>query len=85
MSASPAERVLQARAAAYVLHSKVDGKAHTANARAGFLARFERQVDPDGLLSPEERLRRALKLRKAHMLTLARKSAASRRAGKARP
>lgn len=85
MSQTPAQRVLQARMAAYTLHSKVDSRAHTANARRGFLASFERKVDPDNKLAPEERLRRARAARNAHMLNLARKSAAKRSAGKARP
>lgn len=51
----------------------------TAAARAGLLARFEREVDPDGTLSPAERRIRAEHARKAFYLGLAAKSAAARR------
>jgi hypothetical protein len=77
---TPEERSLQARIAAHSLHAKViDPTAHTAPARPAFLDRFERQVDPDGLLSNEERHRRAEHARKAYFLNLARKSARARR------
>lgn len=48
-------------------------------AHAGFRRRFERLVDPDGILDPAERAIRADRARRAHMLTLAAKSAAARR------
>lgn len=51
----------------------------TAPARAGFLARFEREVDPDNQLDPEERRTRAVYARKAYMADLAARSAAARR------
>jgi hypothetical protein len=54
-----------------------------ARARRGFIAKFERQVDPDGLLDPLEREARALVAMRAHMLRLARKSAEVRRRKKA--
>lgn len=76
---NPAERSLQARIAAYTLHSKVDGRAHTQKARDAFLAKFEAEVDPEGRLAPEERRRRALLARKAHMSKIALKSARARR------
>ena len=44
---TPAERSLRARMAAYRLHATHDPKETTAAARAAFLARFEREVDPD--------------------------------------
>ena len=43
------------------------------------MARFERQVDPDHLLSPAERQRRAEAAKKAYFLGLALKSARARR------
>jgi hypothetical protein len=52
----------------------------TEPARDGFLRKFEREVDPEGVLDPVERARRASNLLRAHMTKLARKSAASRRA-----
>jgi len=45
--------------AAYSLHAKRDPKETTQAARAAFLTRFEREVDPDGSLPPAERARRA--------------------------
>ncbi len=48
-------------------------------AHAGFRARFENLVDPDGALDPRERAVRADRARRAHMLTLAAKSAAVRK------
>lgn len=51
----------------------------TAAARVGFNERFVREVDPDGLLSPEERARRAEAAKRAHMARLAMKSAMARR------
>lgn len=57
---TPEERSARARMAAHALHVGVsDEKAHTAPARAAFLARFERQVDPEGVLPPKERAPRA--------------------------
>jgi 8-oxo-dGTP diphosphatase len=45
-----------------------------------FTDRFERQVDPDGVLEPTERARRAQSARKAFFMRLALKSAQARRA-----
>jgi hypothetical protein len=56
-----------------------DRSARTAPARAAALARFEVEVDPDGVLPPEERARRAESARRAYFVALARKSAASRK------
>jgi hypothetical protein len=55
-----------------------DRSARTAPARAAFLTRFEKQVDPDGVLPVAERLRRAESARRAFYLELAAKSAKSR-------
>jgi hypothetical protein len=54
----------------------------TAKLRAGFLARFEREVDPDNQLAPDEREKRARRLMRAHMIDLARRSRAKRAAQK---
>jgi hypothetical protein len=78
-SLTPAERSLHARIAAHTLHSKTDSTAHTAPARKAFLERFEREVDPDGALPPDERKRRAEHARKSYFLRLAAKSAQARR------
>lgn len=66
------ERALRARMAAHLLHAQVqDPAGHTASARAAFLSRFEREVDPDGVLEPAERFRRAEHAKKAYFLKLA--------------
>jgi hypothetical protein len=52
-------------------------------AHRGFRTRFERIVDPEGVLPPDERKRRADRARRAHMLSLAAKSAEVRRTKKA--
>jgi tellurite resistance protein len=75
------QRSLQARLAAYALHSRYDGRDITAAARRAFLDRFERQVDPDGVLSPSERKRRAEIAKKAYFTRLGQKSGAARRRG----
>ncbi len=49
-------------------------------AHRGFRRHFELLVDPDGTLDPAERAIRADRARRAHMLTLAAKSAAVRAA-----
>ena len=46
--ASQAERSLRARLAAYALHAQHDPRETTANGRAAFLARFDREVDQRG-------------------------------------
>ena len=72
-------RVLQARMAAHALHARVaDPAAHTAPARKVFLSRFEREVDPDGVLDPQERARRAEHAKKAYFLSLAAASSKAR-------
>ncbi len=74
-----AKRVLQARMAAHALHAKVtDPAAHTSAARKAFLSRFEREVDPDGVLDPQERARRAEHAKKAYFLRLAAASSKAR-------
>lgn len=60
-----------------------DRSAATAPARTAFIARFERLVDPEGVLSPAERSKRAESAKKAHMLRLAVASAAARARRKA--
>ncbi|MDT2008764.1 hypothetical protein FXW78_39665 [Rhodococcus opacus] len=56
-----------------------DRTARTAAARKAALDRFERIVDPDGSLNPQERARRAEHARKAYFTRLALKSAQARR------
>ena len=76
---TPAERSLCGRIGAYVLHSRYDSRELTKAARAAFESGFEREVDPDGVLPLEERLRRAEMARKAHYARLALASAEARR------
>jgi hypothetical protein len=77
---NPSERALRARLAAHTMHGRNDARVTTAKARAAFLARFERQADPEGRLSPAERQRRAQQLRSAYFARLALASAKARRA-----
>jgi hypothetical protein len=60
-----------------------DPIARTAPGRAAAMARFERQVDPDGILPAAERARRAKHRQSAEMARLALKSAQARRRRKA--
>jgi hypothetical protein len=76
---SPAQRSLRARIAALSKAATTDGATATSAARAGFLARFERQVDPDGTLPAAERQRRAKAALTAFMLRLAAKRWGTRR------
>ena len=75
----PQEMARRGRIGAYRLHATHDLRETTKAARAAFLARFEREVDPDGTLAPEERARRAEAARKAYFAQLAHKSAKARR------
>lgn len=72
---------MQRRAAATIgaLSLHAAGGTDTAPARAAFIARFERIVDPTGSLDPAERSRRAEFAKRAHFVRLAAKSAAARR------
>ncbi len=75
-----ADRSLIARLAAHESWANTaDPSARTAPARRALLDRFERQVDPDGVLSPAERARRAGHARKAYFTRLALRSAQARR------
>lgn len=74
------DRVLIARIAAAERWARTaDRVAATEPARRGLRARFEREVDPDGVLTIAERARRADALFAAHMLRLSRASAVARR------
>ena len=77
---TPAERSLRSRIAAYTMHATHDPRETTTAARDAFLARFERDVDPDSRLPVTERMRRAEAARKAYFSRLALKSALVRRA-----
>lgn len=58
-----------------------DRKQRTKAGRDAFLARFEREVDPEGVLPVEERRRRAELAKRAYMLRLAKRSAQVRKKG----
>jgi len=79
-SLSLSERVLRSRIAAYTRWAhEADRSAATAPARRAFDVRFEREVDPDGVLTQAERQRRAESARKAYFTRLALKSVQARR------
>ncbi len=74
------------RIGAHVSWSRtIDRAARTEPGRKGFLAKFEEEVDPDGVLPEDERARLAEHARKAYMQKLALISAARRRKASARP
>lgn len=66
-----AQRRLRARIGGLALAATRDPREYTAKARATFLARFEREVDPAGSLTPKERARRAEAARKLYFARLA--------------
>jgi hypothetical protein len=77
---TPSQRALRTRIAAYTLHATQDARVTTQPARDAFLARFEREVDPDGSLPVAERRRRAEAAKRAYFSRLALRSAKARRA-----
>lgn len=86
MSLTPEQRSQRARIASLTRWSKEDPAATAARGQAGLLARFEREVDPEGSLPEAERRRRAECARQAHMARLSlasSKARAARRGGAA--
>lgn len=76
-----AAKNINRRIAAEISWSRTtDRSARTRPARQKFLQRFEQEVDPDGVLPPEERLRRAEHAKRAYMLRLAKRAVAARKA-----
>ena len=75
----PKEMARRGRIGAYRLHATHSPKETTKAAREAFMARFEREVDPERNPNPEERVRRAEAARKAYFAQLAHKSAKARR------
>ena len=61
-------RQLAGRMGAFAVHSA--GKTNTGPGRAAFMSKFEREVDPDGVLDPLERARRAEYAKKAYFTRL---------------
>lgn len=77
----PSDRALIARLAAHTSWANTaDPVARTAPARRASLARFEREVDPDGKLDPTERARHAEHALRAHMVRMSLKAAQARKA-----
>jgi len=75
------QRAMRAEIAAHTSWAKCDdSSARTGPGRRAFLDRFEKQVDPDGTLAPDERARRAVHARKAYMKRLALASSKDRAA-----
>jgi hypothetical protein len=68
---SGAQRSARARLAANSRWAGADRVEGTHAARAAFLARFERQVDPGGVLDPLERERRAESAKRAYFQRMA--------------
>ncbi|MFI5729159.1 hypothetical protein ACIA49_03495 [Kribbella sp. NPDC051587] len=56
-----------------------DRAARTRAARQGLEAKFEREADPDGVMSPADRAKAVANARSAYYLRLARSSAEARR------
>lgn len=76
----PATRSMAAAIGAHASWAATaDPVARTAPARAALVAKFEREVDPEGVLDPVERARRASHARSAHYLRLQLRSVESRR------
>jgi hypothetical protein len=79
---TPEQRAMRASIAAHVQWAKEsDPTARTERARRAFLERFEREADPDGVLHPGERARRAEHLRRAYFTRLALASSRARKKG----
>jgi len=77
---TPEQRRRRARIAAHVSWATTsDRAARTSSGTKAFLERFERQVDPEGVLPDDVRAAMARHARTAYMLQLAEKSAAARR------
>ncbi len=83
MPESITERRLRSQIAAHESWARTANRsARTAPARRAALDRFEKEVDPNGELSPQERATRAEHARKAYFTRLALKSAQARRRAK---
>jgi hypothetical protein len=76
----PQEMARRGRIGAHVVLSRHDPRRLTEKARATYRASFEVLVDPEGVLSTEERSRRAEHARRAHYTRLARLAALARSA-----
>ena len=80
---TPQERRLRAEIGAHEKWAREPNRpAATAKARRAFLAKLEAEVDPAGILPPEERARRVEHKRQAHMKRMALASSWARAAKK---
>ncbi|MDO0976961.1 hypothetical protein [Mycolicibacterium frederiksbergense] len=80
MALTPAERSLRGSIAANARWAQTEDRpAATLAARLALQEKFERQVDPDGKLTPAERAKRAANAQREHMQRMAYKSARARR------
>ena len=75
---TPEQRQMRARAGGYARAALYSSAEIVGPARRGFLARFTRQVDPDGTLDIAERERRARAALRSHMQVLALRSSLAR-------
>jgi hypothetical protein len=82
-NSTPTHGSQRARIAALTLHATHDSRQLTAPARVAFNERFVDLVDPDRILEPKERDRRAACMKRAHFARLAIASAEARRSRKA--
>lgn len=81
---TPAQRTLRAQIAAHTSWANTtDRQERTQKARDAAQGRFEREVDPEGVLDPIERLKRAQNARTAFYKSMALKSAQARARRKA--
>lgn len=78
-SKDPAERTLIASIAGNTRWAFEDPSAQAERAGRNIDKRFEDQVDPEGVLDPDERAKRAARLKSAYFKKLALKSARARR------
>jgi hypothetical protein len=67
----PAERAAMASVGGLSRVIRYGSNAAVAAARSGFLAKFDREVDPDGTLDPEQRARLSALALKCHMKKMA--------------
>jgi hypothetical protein len=80
MTRPVSDHVLRGRIGAYTRWARTqDRRAATKPAHDAFMARFEKEVDPDGRLDPAERAKRAQFAMRAYMATLSRRRVLTRR------
>jgi hypothetical protein len=80
VTAPLSDAALRGRVGAYTKWANTaDRSEATAPARSAFLRRFEKQVDPQGLLGEVERARRAQFAMRAYMADLSRRRTTTRR------